>query len=65
MKILGIDHEFTSIPGVREDVLEIMLNLKKIILKGIVTESVIARVKIQGPAIVTASAFELSSEVGV
>nr|YP_010337568.1 RNA polymerase alpha subunit [Dixoniella grisea]UNJ17153.1 RNA polymerase alpha subunit [Dixoniella grisea] len=65
VRILGIDHEFTSIPGIREDVLEIMLNLKKVIFKGIVTESIIARIKIQGPAIITASAFELSSEVGV
>lgn len=33
VKIDGIKHEFTTIPGVKEDVTEIILNLKKVILK--------------------------------
>nr|YP_009370274.1 DNA-directed RNA polymerase subunit alpha [Bulboplastis apyrenoidosa]ARO90763.1 DNA-directed RNA polymerase subunit alpha [Bulboplastis apyrenoidosa] len=65
VRILGIDHEFTSIPGIREDVLEIILNLKKIVFKGYIREPKIGKMRIQGPAIVTASAFELPVEVGV
>ena len=33
-KIEGVSHEFTTIPGVKEDVVEIMMNLKSIILKS-------------------------------
>ena len=38
IKIDGIDHEFSSIPGVVEDVTEIILNLKQIRFKQIVSE---------------------------
>ena len=33
IKIPGAAHEFATIPGIREDILEILLNIKKIILK--------------------------------
>ncbi|MGB9680919.1 MAG: DNA-directed RNA polymerase subunit alpha, partial [Minisyncoccia bacterium] len=33
VKIKGIKHEFSTIPGVKEDVIEIILNLKKLIFK--------------------------------
>ena len=33
VQILGINHEFATIPGIRESVLEILLNLKQIIFK--------------------------------
>ena len=33
-KIDGVSHEFTTIPGVKEDVVEIMMNLKTIVLKS-------------------------------
>lgn len=65
VRIAGIDHEFSTIPGVREDVLEILLNLKQIVLKSKSIEAQIGKVKIQGPGIVTAGSFELSSAVQV
>ena len=34
VRIAGINHEFSTIPGVREDVLEILLNLKEVVLKS-------------------------------
>lgn len=34
VRIFGINHEFSTIPNVREDVVDILLNLKQIILKG-------------------------------
>ncbi len=34
IRIAGVNHEFATIPGVREDVLEIMLNMKEIVLKS-------------------------------
>ena len=36
IKISGVDHEFTTIPGVMEDVTEIVLNLKQIRFKKVV-----------------------------
>lgn len=63
VRISGVSHEFSTIPGVREDVLEILLNLKEVIFKGKIEEKVIGRVRIQGPAIVTAGDFNLPGEV--
>ena len=34
VRIVGIRHEFATIPGVREDILEILLNLKGIVIKS-------------------------------
>ena len=34
VRIAGVSHEFSTIPGVREDILEILLNLKGVILRG-------------------------------
>ena len=34
VRIAGISHEFSTIPGVREDILEILLNLKGIVFKS-------------------------------
>lgn len=59
VRIAGVNHEFSTIPGVREDVLEILLNLKEIIFKGEVEESFIIRLKVQGPTLVKAESFEL------
>ena len=34
VRITGIDHEFSTIPNVKEDVVDILLNIKQIVLKG-------------------------------
>jgi DNA-directed RNA polymerase subunit alpha len=65
VRIAGINHEFSTIPGVREDVLEILLNLKEVVLKSYSKEPSIGRLRVQGPAIITASNFELSPDVDV
>lgn len=59
VRIAGINNEFATIPGVREDILEIILNLKQVILKGNINGQVLGRLKIQGPAIITAAQIEL------
>ena len=63
VRIAGVNHEFSTIPGIREDVLEILLNLKEIVFKSENNETMIGRVRVQGPAIVTANDFELPSDV--
>ncbi len=59
VRIAGTTHEFSTIDGVREDTLEILLNLKGIVLKSNAESSKMGRLKIQGPAIITASSIQL------
>jgi DNA-directed RNA polymerase subunit alpha len=61
VRILGIRHEFATIPGVREDILEILLNLKDIIIKNNTTEVKFGRLKVQGPLVITADLIDLPS----
>nr|YP_009369914.1 DNA-directed RNA polymerase subunit alpha [Boldia erythrosiphon]ARO90602.1 DNA-directed RNA polymerase subunit alpha [Boldia erythrosiphon] len=63
VRIAGVTHEFSTISGVREDVLEILLNLKEIVFKSIITEPYIGKIKVQGPAIITSGLFELPQEI--
>lgn len=65
VKIAGINHEFSTIAGVREDVLEILLNLKQIVLKNHSNKPQIGRVRIQGPAIITAGLFNIPNEIEI
>ena len=59
VRIAGVSHEFSAIPGVREDILEILLNLKGIVFKSTTRTPQFGRLKVQGPAIVTADLIEL------
>lgn len=61
VRIAGITHEFSTIPGVREDILEILLNLKGIVLKSEIPDTQFGRLKVQGPAVVTADLIQLPS----
>ena len=63
VRITGIDHEFSTIPHVKEDVVDILLNIKQIILKGIINEPTIVRLNAKGPGILTASNLELPSNI--
>lgn len=63
VRIAGVNHEFATIPGVREDVLDILLNMKKLVLKSYSSQPQIGRLLAQGPATVTAVQFDLPSEV--
>jgi DNA-directed RNA polymerase subunit alpha len=61
VRITGVTHEFSTIPGVREDILEILLNLKGIIFKSDSTMKTVqfGRLKVQGPSVVTADLIQL------
>ena len=65
VRIAGVSHEFSTIPGVREDILEILLNLKGIVLKSNSQTSQFGRLKIQGPAVVTADLIQLPSNLEI
>ena len=59
VRIVGNLHEFTTIPGVREDILEILLNLKGLVFKSNTTDTKFSRLKVQGPLIITGDLIEL------
>lgn len=65
VRIAGITHEFSTIPGVREDILEILLNLKGIVFKSKTQETQFGRLKIQGPSVVTADLIQLPSDLEI
>ncbi|MDX2239483.1 MAG: DNA-directed RNA polymerase subunit alpha [Leptolyngbyaceae cyanobacterium bins.302] len=63
VRIAGVSHEFATVPGVREDVLDILLNMKKVVLKSYSPQPQIGRLIAQGPMTVTTAHFDLPSEV--
>nr|ASO75983.1 RNA polymerase alpha subunit [Storeatula sp. CCMP1868] len=63
VRIAGVSHEFSTIPGIREDVLEILLNLKEVVLKSQIKVPSVGRLRIQGPAIVTTGDLDLPSDI--
>ncbi len=65
IRIAGVNHEYATIRGVREDVMELMLNMKEIILKSYTSQPQIGRLVAIGPGTVTAGQFDVPSEVEV
>ena len=58
-------HEFDTIAGVTEDVTDIILNLKDIVLTSTSDEPVIVRLDVRGPADVTAGDIKVPSEIEI
>jgi DNA-directed RNA polymerase subunit alpha len=64
-KIEGLTHEFTAIPGVKEDAVDVMLNLKGIRFRVYGDEPQQLRIVKQGKGVVTAKDIELNADVEV
>lgn len=64
-KVEGVSHEFTSIPHIKEDMVELMLNLKNIYFKSFSDEPVTLTLSKKGPGIVQASDFAKNSNVEI
>ncbi len=65
---LDVKHEFSTIKGVKEDVTEIILNLKAIAIKTTTTDidfTKILKISKEGPAVITAGDIEADAEVEV
>ena len=65
VKIDGVLHEFTTIPGVREDVADIILNIKALCLKMEGEEGKILRIECSGEQEVTAASIIADSDVEI
>jgi DNA-directed RNA polymerase subunit alpha len=63
--IEGVLHEFSSIPGVGEDVTDIILNLKQVPLKLHSEEAKVLSVDVQGPGAVTAAKMNEDPQIEV
>lgn len=65
IKIDGVLHEFSTIPGVKEDVTEIVLNIKGLVAKLNCDTEKTVHISAQGPCEVTAASIECDSEVEI
>jgi DNA-directed RNA polymerase subunit alpha len=65
VKIEGVLHEFSHMPGVTEDTLDILMNLRKLVFVLRVNRPKLLRLKVQGPRTVTAKDFEPDADVDV
>ncbi|MCD8217543.1 MAG: DNA-directed RNA polymerase subunit alpha, partial [Clostridiales bacterium] len=67
VKIDGVLHEFSSIPGVKEDVTEIIMNIKNLALKNTssTNEPKVAYVEFEGEGVVTAADIQVDSDVQI
>lgn len=65
IKIDGVYHEFATVPGVREDTTELILNIKKLRLKSFSDQPVQVRLQAKGPGVVTAADLVAPSDVEV
>ncbi|MEO5950181.1 MAG: DNA-directed RNA polymerase subunit alpha [Candidatus Saccharimonadales bacterium] len=64
-RVEGASHEFTTIPGVKEDVVDIMLNLKNVRLKVHSDQPIELRLEKKGAGVVTAADIKTSADVEV
>jgi len=65
LKIDGVLHEFSTIPGVKEDVTEIVLNMKSLVAKLVDVAPKVVTIDAEGPCEVTAASIKCDSEVEI
>ena len=64
-KIEGVTHEFTTVKGVKEDVVDIMLNLKNVRVQSFSDEAVELRLEKKGAGVVTAGDIKTTADVEI
>ncbi len=65
IRIDGVLHEFSTVPGVREDVTEMILNIKQLVVSSEHDEPVVMYLRKQGPGVVTASDIQAPAGVEI
>lgn len=65
VKIKGVEHEFSSMPGVMEDVTDIILNIKSLVVHLDADEPKVMRLAAQGPGDVTADLIEADPAIEI
>ncbi len=65
VKIAGADHEFTTLPGVQEDITELILNIKNLIIKKTTAEPKVVTISAQKAGVVTADQIQCDPAVEI
>ncbi|MHC1785836.1 MAG: DNA-directed RNA polymerase subunit alpha [Christensenellales bacterium] len=65
IQIEGVQHEFSTIPGVKEDVMEIILNVKELVFRSYADQPKVVQISVTGPKEVTGADIRVDSEVEV
>ncbi len=65
MRVDGVEHEFSSIESVKEDVTDVVLNLKSVIVKMHTPEAKTLRLSAVGPCVVTAGMIQVNQDVEI
>lgn len=65
VKVPGVAHEFSTIEGVREDMVTILLNIRRVRLKFLSDEAQTLTLSVKGPKAVTAADFKVPGQVEV
>ena len=65
IKIKNVPHEFSTLPGLKEDIVELALNFKKVYFRSHVDEPQVLMLKLKGEREITAGDIELNSDVEI
>ena len=65
VRIEGVTHEFSSVPGVVEDVIDIMLNLKGLAVKSFSDQPQTLKISAKGPSVIFAKDIQLPADVQI
>lgn len=65
VRFAGVDHEYDSIPGVMEDVTDLILNLKRVPLRLVGPETLTATIEVSDPGVLQARAIKGGTELEV
>ena len=65
VKIEGVSHEFSAIPGVQEDVIEVILNLKQLAIRSFSDAPIKLTLTKKGKGAITAADFEKNADVEI
>ena len=65
VKIDGALHEFTSVPDVVEDVTEMVLNFKEVVVRSHTARTQTVRIEKEGPGVVTAGDIQVNDQVEI
>lgn len=65
VNIDGVDHEFTTLKGMKEDVVDVILNLKTLRVRSESDEPITLKLSKKGPGVVTAADFDPSADISI
>jgi DNA-directed RNA polymerase subunit alpha len=65
VKFDGVEHEFTVIKGMTEDITEFIMNLKDVVVVSRSDEPVVVRIDVKGPMVLTAANIPTTSDIDI